>query len=239
MKNIVKFSGGKDSTAMLLMMLERGIPVDEIIFCDTGKEFPQIYEHIKGVQEYIKRPITVLRAQHDFNYYLSEISVTEGKYKGCKGYGWPAYQFRWCTGILKEKPVRKYLKEKGEPYTLYIGIAADEPERHKNLPANVKHPLYDWGVMEVKALAYCKSKGFDFGGLYETFDRLGCYCCPLQRRAALLKVWKLYPALWQDIKKMDIQTRAEQPERCFKGRRSITALEEIFKNEDAQGILFK
>lgn len=37
MKHIVKFSGGKDSTAMLLMMLERGLPVDEIIFCDTGQ----------------------------------------------------------------------------------------------------------------------------------------------------------------------------------------------------------
>ena len=32
MKHIVQFSGGKDSTAMLLMMLERGMQVDEIIF---------------------------------------------------------------------------------------------------------------------------------------------------------------------------------------------------------------
>lgn len=34
MKNIVQFSGGKDSTAMLLLLLERGVTVDEIIFCD-------------------------------------------------------------------------------------------------------------------------------------------------------------------------------------------------------------
>lgn len=33
--NIVSFSGGKDSTAMLLLMFERGIPVDRIIFADT------------------------------------------------------------------------------------------------------------------------------------------------------------------------------------------------------------
>ena len=42
-KHIVSFSGGKDSTAMLLMMLEKKMQVDEIIFCDTGKEFPQMY----------------------------------------------------------------------------------------------------------------------------------------------------------------------------------------------------
>ena len=33
--NIVSLSGGKDSTAMLLMMLEKSYRIDEIIFCDT------------------------------------------------------------------------------------------------------------------------------------------------------------------------------------------------------------
>ena len=42
-ENIVQFSGGKDSTAMLLMMLDKGVQIDEVIFCDTGKEFPQMY----------------------------------------------------------------------------------------------------------------------------------------------------------------------------------------------------
>jgi tRNA(Ile)-lysidine synthase TilS/MesJ len=31
-RHIVSFSGGKDSTAMLLMMIEKGMPIDEIIF---------------------------------------------------------------------------------------------------------------------------------------------------------------------------------------------------------------
>ena len=53
MLNVVQFSGGKDSTSMLLMMLEKNMPIDDIIFCDTGKEFPQIYEHIEKVNKYI------------------------------------------------------------------------------------------------------------------------------------------------------------------------------------------
>lgn len=53
MLNVVQFSGGKDSTAMLLMMLEKNMPIDDIIFCDTGKEFPQVYEHIEKVNKYI------------------------------------------------------------------------------------------------------------------------------------------------------------------------------------------
>ena len=46
MKQVVSLSGGKDSTAMLLMMLERGEQVDEAMFFDTGWEFPDMYAHI-------------------------------------------------------------------------------------------------------------------------------------------------------------------------------------------------
>lgn len=37
MKHIVNLSGGKDSTAMLLMMLDRGMPIDYIVFCRYGE----------------------------------------------------------------------------------------------------------------------------------------------------------------------------------------------------------
>ena len=53
MKHIVNFSGGKDSTAMLLMMLEKGVSIDRVICIDTTKEFPQMYEHIERVQELV------------------------------------------------------------------------------------------------------------------------------------------------------------------------------------------
>ena len=33
--HVVSLSGGKDSTAMLLRMIEEGMPVDIILFCDT------------------------------------------------------------------------------------------------------------------------------------------------------------------------------------------------------------
>ena len=46
MRHVVSFSGGKDSTALLLMMLERRMQVDDMVFCDTGVEFPQTYEHV-------------------------------------------------------------------------------------------------------------------------------------------------------------------------------------------------
>lgn len=41
--NVVSLSGGKDSTAMLLMLLERGEPVADVMFFDTGWEFLEMY----------------------------------------------------------------------------------------------------------------------------------------------------------------------------------------------------
>ena len=49
--HVVSFSGGKDSTAMLLRMLEEGMRVDVILFCDTGLEFPEMYDHIDKVEK--------------------------------------------------------------------------------------------------------------------------------------------------------------------------------------------
>lgn len=51
---------------MLLRLLEEGRQVDEILFCDTGLEFPQMYDHLEKLERYIGRPITRLKAPYTF-----------------------------------------------------------------------------------------------------------------------------------------------------------------------------
>lgn len=149
-KHIVSFSGGKDSTAMLLKMIENNMQIDEIIFCDTGKEFPQMYEHIKKVEQYINRKITILKAEKSFDYYMFEHKKTKGKNKGQAGYGWASGRCRWCTTLLKNNVINKYLKKyKDEGYKEYVGIAYDEQERIKDK----NYPLVDWQMTEKERLS--------------------------------------------------------------------------------------
>lgn len=42
--HIASVSWGKDSLAMLLLLIEKGWPLDEVVFYDTGMEFQAIYD---------------------------------------------------------------------------------------------------------------------------------------------------------------------------------------------------
>lgn len=224
MKHIVNFSGGKDSTAMLLKLIEENRQIDEIIFCDTGKEFPEMYQHIEDVEKYINRPITRLKSNKTFEYYMFEHVKVKGKNKGKKGYSWSDFRNRWCTTLLKTKVINEYLKKyENEDIVEYIGIALDENKRVKDKC----YPLIEWKMTEKDCLNYCYSKGFFWNGLYEKFDRVSCWCCPLKSLKELRILRKEYPALWNELKEMDKHTY-----RKFRADYTVEELEEKFTKEE-------
>lgn len=208
-KHIVSFSGGKDSTCMLLKMIEAGMQIDDIVFCDTTVEFEEMYEHIKKVEKYVNRKITVLRAEKNFEFMLLEYEKTKGKNKGQKGYSFPDFRNRWCTQYFKKSVVRKYINKKYKGYKIieYHGIAVDETKRlEKNKEKSIRYPLAEWEITEEQALKYCYSKGFTWGGLYELFGRVSCWCCPLQSLKELELLYKNYPDKWALLKQWQSQT---------------------------------
>ena len=233
-KHIVSFSGGKDSTAMLLRMLEEGWQVDEIIFCDTGMEFPDMYKHIEQVKDYIGQGITVVCPPKTFEYYMFEHVKVKGKRQGQKGYGWPDFRNRWCTARLKQAPYFRHIK-KYIDVVEYQGIAIDEREREQsNAGRNIRYPLIEWGMTEKEALEYCYSKGFTWDGLYERFKRVSCWCCPLKSLPELKSLWKYYPELWEELKEMDKRANNK-----FRLDYTFEQLEGRFQAEDNQATIFE
>lgn len=235
MKYIVSFSGGKDSTAMLLRLLEEGRPVDEIVFCDTTAEFPQMYEHIAQVEKYIGRRITVLKPEQNFEYMMLHYQVATRNGKEKKGKLWPNARVRWCTGYFKQEQMRKYMKQFNVEVSQYIGIAVDEKIReHKDkVKRRLIYPLVEWGMTERDCLQYCYDRGFTWGGLYEKFDRLSCYLCPFKRLDELRIIWKDFPELWEHMRELD-EKCMKQSGYSFRPNCSIADLEARFQREEEE-----
>jgi 3'-phosphoadenosine 5'-phosphosulfate sulfotransferase (PAPS reductase)/FAD synthetase len=225
LNNILMLSGGKDSTAMLLMNQEKwGIPITEIVFSDTGMEFPQMYQHLDKLEAQIKRPITRLLAPKTFEYWMFDHVKTKGKHKGKSGYGWANGNANWCTKQMKTWPLTKYLKAKyGTEYRELVGVAFDEYKRLDNDEQKI-YPLADMGITEGQCLKYCYDRGYDWGGLYTRFDRVSCWCCPQSNTRELYMLWSFYPTLWERLKQMDLRAW-----NSFKGNKSVEDFEEQFK----------
>ncbi|MDC9324223.1 phosphoadenosine phosphosulfate reductase family protein, partial [Clostridioides difficile] len=81
MKYIASFSEGKDSAAMLLLILEKKLPLDEIVFIDTGLEFEEIYNIIDDFEKRINFKITRIKAEKTFEEYFYTVNQ-QGKRKG-------------------------------------------------------------------------------------------------------------------------------------------------------------
>lgn len=241
---VASFSGGKDSTAMVLRMIELGEHIDEVVCCDTYKEFPAMYRHIAKVKSVVEGAgikFTELRAERSFDYLMFEHRVNRRNkaLQGNLGYSWAGPLSRWCTSKLKTDVVNRHLSELQNKYNLIqcVGIAADEGyrlERENNKAENMRHPLVEWGWVEEKCLEWCYGKGLDWEGLYEIFrkekgrcPRVSCWCCPLQSFEDLRILRKNFPDLWEELKDMDNRTW-----RKFTANFSVEDLDKRFAFEE-------
>lgn len=226
MKVIVSFSGGKDSTWMLLEMLRRGEHIDEVVFFDTGWEFPQMLRHVEKIRKIVEEngiTFTTLHPEKPFDYWMFE----HPKPSGQKGWSWCGKNnCRWGTSF-KTSVIDKHFQQEPE-HVQCVGIAADEVSRlQKTRKGNKRFPLAEWGITEAECLQGCYSLGYDWEGLYEQLDRVSCRFCGLKNLKELRNIYYNMPDVWEELR--DYQSRTYLPYR--KEGWSIFDLEKRFAIE--------
>jgi len=133
---------------------------------------------------------------------------------------------------------------KGVKNIQYIGMASDEAHRVLTgamQEPNKRTPLIEWGMTEAVCLAYCKKRGFDWGGLYDHFVRVSCFCCPLQRIGELRQLRRYFPVLWTKMLRWDDKMERAGMGivyRRFKGDTTIHDWERRFAHEQLGFDLF-
>jgi 3'-phosphoadenosine 5'-phosphosulfate sulfotransferase (PAPS reductase)/FAD synthetase len=213
-KGFVCFSGGKDSTAMLLKMLEMNDPVNypvhRICFADTRFEFQELYDYLSFIDCYIQEKfpgapkVELLQAKKTWDeWFYGEI--TRGTNKGMqRAAPLKAYPC-WWSREAKVRPLERENKDYGN---VYIGIAADEPDRvqvrsEKNKRSlAIRYPLIEWGWTEEDCMHYLDHLGIG-NCLYLSFNRIGCYHCPKQSLSSWLEVYENWNDKWQEAKHWD------------------------------------
>lgn len=216
MKYIASVSFGKDSLAMLLMLIEKNYKLDEVIFYDTGMEFQAIYDtrdKVKALLKELNIKYTELKPEMTFIDKMLNIEVHKRDGSIQFGYGLCGGRCRWGT-TEKNKTIERYLKEQyGQDYKEFIGIAYDEEARiEKERNEHKLLPLVDWKMTEQHCLEYCYNSGFywEENGvrLYDILDRVSCWCCANKNKKELENMriylpdyYLRYIALLKQIKK--------------------------------------
>jgi len=244
MKYIAMLSGGQDSTAMTLRLLELGEPVDYIIFCDTGLEHDEMYEYIDKLDVFFKRKynkeITRLHPKKSFEEWVYG-AVTRGENEG-KTRGTPSVlDMCFWRREAKQIPFERWVKENniGE-HKQYNGFVFGETKRYGAAPDYVLAPLIDWKWREEEVQQYLKDNQME-NKLYLHFTRTGCAVCPKQSEASKYMVYKHYPKWWKFMKDMEYKLNNDDNSRkiCPRWHTDlyIGDLEKKFKTKDKQQTL--
>ena len=193
---------------MLLLLIAKGYPLDEVVFYDTGKEFQAIYDTREKVLPVLKEKgikYVELSPKESFDTMMFDRKVKSGKV----GYGWCGGVCRWGT-TYKLAAIENYCKNAYE----YVGIVADEQERLiKERKGNKKFPLAEWKLSERDCRKYCYHRGFKWEEngiqLYSILKRVSCWCCRNKNLRELKNMYFRLPVYWEKLK--SIQGRLPEP----------------------------
>lgn len=203
---VTAYGGGINSTAMLIGMVERHMPVDLILFADTGGEKPHTYEYIKLFSKWLTdhgmpEIITVHKGGRQ--------ETLEENCLRMKMLPSLAYGFKGCSHKYKIEPQDKYCNShdeckqvwnSGEKVIKFIGYDADEHHRAK-IPEDKKYvyeyPLVDWDWGRDECIDAIHKANLPTPG------KSACFFCPASRPTEIKQLQEQYPNLAERALQME------------------------------------
>lgn len=199
MKHIVCFSGGKDSTALVLWAKEN-LADFTAVFCDTGWENPLTYAYVQEINlTVLDGKLVTLRSEKYPNGFV-QLAV-ERK-------GIPSTKRRFCTSELKVYPLHKYFEAQDDELTTYQGIRANESASRAGMSEVewlddaggywIKRPLLRWTAEQ--CFAMMAKHNVKPNPLYLMgSSRVGCWPCIMTGLGELKRILVHSPEIKQRI----------------------------------------
>ena len=209
MEHILSLSYGKDSIACLGAIEKLGWPLDRIVHAEVWAtdtipaDLPPMVEFKAKADAIIKErwgiEVEHIHSEYTYEQRFYHRRGKRTKYSPGGNQGWPRMLGAWCNSQVKMPPLRAV--EKGGNI-VYIGIAADEPNRFHSLTETKKSPLVEAGWEESFCRKWCEENDL-LSPIYTTVTRGGCWFCHNQGVNQLRLLRKNYPDLWALMLKWD------------------------------------
>lgn len=199
-KIILSLSGGKDSTAMGLHLLEQGYKIGDFtpVFVDTGWEDSSTYEYLDYLENKLGK-ITRLKAEVPIRE--EDIEKVQ-KIEDLLGFESPMVRLiyknkmfpsgarKWCTPLLKIEPLKKFFASLDSDAVNLVGIRREESPRratylewewNNTFDCYTHRPLIDWKESEVIDI-HNRYQVLPNNLYLKGFSRVGCYPCIYTRK---------------------------------------------------------
>jgi len=211
---VVMCGMGDDTVMLIAELYDRGMEPDELVFCDTGSEFPHTYKFIGILQKWVDdkqwSKLVILKKLDKFQTPLSVISLCKNQStlpSAAFGEKTCSLRFKTETADLYFNNHKKCWKswgvgKKGTKTSAHtgkilrmIGINSDEPRRVKSWKNQPKwtqsFPLFDWGIGDFESTKVEKV------GLYYP-GKSSCTVCPYMTHPEIATLRDSYPKIYQE-----------------------------------------
>tara|TARA_Y100000114_G_scaffold59907_1_gene54911 strand:- start:4051 stop:5001 length:951 start_codon:yes stop_codon:yes gene_type:complete len=195
---VVSVSGGKDSTATCLYLLENGYTTNDFerVFFDTGWESKETYDYLDYLETKIGK-ITRLKKHVDISQFPKETQQMILEIESDLGFESPFVRLcfyhkcmpsrfrKWCTRSLKLEVVKDYFDNHDNDVISIIGVRraesraranVEEWDYHDHLDCDVWRPLYLWSEKDVIDI-HNKHNILPNNLYLQGSSRVGCYPC--------------------------------------------------------------
>jgi 3'-phosphoadenosine 5'-phosphosulfate sulfotransferase (PAPS reductase)/FAD synthetase len=191
-RHLLSLSGGKDSAALAVYMLEKypNLPM-EYVFIDSGCELPETYAYLEKIKAILGIKIIEIKPRRNFEYWLKMFNGVL-----------PSPQNRWCSRELKLKPYAKWLKVNCNEVVVYnyVGLRADEDRigyQSKSNKVLSVFPFLTDGLVLSDVKQILRESGLGLPEYYNWRQRSGCYFCFFQRDNEWRGLRQYHPELFE------------------------------------------
>ena len=203
-KNIVSFSGGKDSTALILWAKENLDDFDTV-WMDTGWEHPWTYKYVDYIdQELLDNKLIRLKSSKYDGF--EDMSIQKKRV--------PSTKARFCTQKLKLEPLIDFFDTIRDEYEIhnFVGIRADESFARSKMKETtfdldyygcwIQRPLLKWTAQDVFDII--KRHDIEPNPLYKVgMNRVGCMPCIMNRHSDIRQIIERFPEVIDRVRRLE------------------------------------